>query len=81
MELDRRVLIKIRGCGKKTIVEIEALQESLSGSIQTSQVLNALLTECDNIPPDDAFDALLGVLSKRSRNILKSLHQRPERPS
>jgi hypothetical protein len=64
-------LIKIRSCGKKTIAEIGALQESLSGSIQTSQISNAL-PECENILPD-AFEALLGILSKRTKNILKSL--------
>jgi hypothetical protein len=71
LNITRDELIKFRGCGKKTITEIETLQQSLSGSIKTSRISNAL-TEYEYNSPD-AFDVLLGVLSKRSRNILKSL--------
>jgi hypothetical protein len=71
LNIAREDLIKVRGCGNKTITEIEVFQRSLNDSVQTSQVLNALAVY-DNIT-SDAFDALLGVLSKRSRNILRSL--------
>jgi 5'-3' exonuclease len=64
-------LERVRGCGKKTITEIETLQKILIDSIKTSQVLNALFGY-DDITKD-TLEALLGILSKRARNILESL--------
>ncbi|MFO8086669.1 MAG: hypothetical protein R6T91_02530 [Bacteroidales bacterium] len=71
LKITHEDLIKIRGCGKKTIEEIVALQESLGETVKTTQALNAL-PEFEKIP-SGAFEALLGILSKRARNILKKL--------
>jgi DNA repair protein RadC len=67
----RENLIKVRGCGKKTITEIEALQESFRASNSTSQISNVRF-EYDDVPRE-FFEALLGILSYRSRNILAAL--------
>lgn len=71
LKITPKDLIKIRGCGKKTIEEIEALQESLSETSKTSQksdVLPELI-----MTPSGVFEALLGIPSKRAINILKKM--------